>query len=193
MKIDIKRNDTPSTQVEYQVINSETDQILDLSKCNHNKINIYAPVDFDPEYFEEITHLKEQGYDMFNSSDSFYNDICAVYTSENGTDVLLKDRKNDYYNQNLTLCEENCEYKSFDIETSKVNCECETKTEVNSDVSETSFSPNIVFENFYSFEKYTNYKVLKCYDLAFNSEKLKKCRKLYYYYYYNNFYYYNVN
>ena len=174
LKIDIKRNDTPSTQVEYQVINSETDQILDLSKCNHNKINIYAPVDFDPEYFEEITHLKEQGYDMFNSSDSFYNDICAVYTSENGTDVLLKDRKNDYYNQNLTLCEENCEYKSFDIETSKVNCECETKTEVNSDVSETSFSPNIVFENFYSFEKYTNYKVLKCYDLAFNSEKLKK-------------------
>ena len=174
LKIDIKRNDTPSTQVEYQVINSETDEILDLSKCVDSKINIYAPVDFDPEYFDEISHLKGQGYDIFNSSDSFYNDICAVYTSENGTDVLLKDRKNDYYNPNLTLCEERCEYKSFDIETSKVNCECETKTEVNNDVSETSFSPNILIENFYLFQKYTNYKVLKCYYLAFNSEKLKK-------------------
>jgi len=174
LKIDIKRNDTPSTQVEYQVINSETDEILDLSKCIDVKINIYAPVDFDPECFDKISHLKGQGYDIFNSSDSFYNDICAAYTSENGTDVILKDRKNDFYNPNLSLCEDNCEYKSFDVETSKVNCECETKTEVNCDVSETSFSPNILLENFYLFEKYTNYKVLKCYDLAFNSEKLKK-------------------
>ena len=92
--------------------------------------------------------------------------------------MLLKDRKNDYYNPNLTLCEERCEYKSFDIETSKVNCECETKTEVNNDVSETSFSPNILIENFYLFQKYTNYKVLKCYDLAFNSEKLKKMQEV---------------
>jgi len=174
LKIDIKRNDTPSTQVEYQVINSETDEILDLSKCVNVKINIYSPVDLEPEYLDEIIHLKKQGFDIFNSSDSFYNDICSTYTSENGTDVLLKDRKNDFYNPNITLCEESCEYQSFDVDTSKVNCECETKTEVNSDVSETSFNPNILIENFYSFEKYTNYKVLKCYELAFNSEKLKK-------------------
>ena len=31
MKIDLKRNDTPSTQVEYQVINSDNNEILDLS------------------------------------------------------------------------------------------------------------------------------------------------------------------
>ena len=174
LKIDIKRNDTVSTQVEYQVINPENGEILDLSKCNNIKINIYAPVNFNPNFTDLINQIKEQGYDIFDSSDSFYNDICSTYSSVNNTDVILKDRKNYFYNSNLTLCEENCEYKSFDTETSKVNCECETKSEVNTNIYETKFIPNILFKNFFSFENYTNYKVLKCYNLAFNSEKLKK-------------------
>ena len=174
MKIDIKRNDTPSTQVEYQIINPENGEILDLSLCNNIKIDIYAPVNFSQDYLDLIKQLKKQGYDIFNSEDSFYNDICATFNSENETDIIIKDRKNDFYNPNLSLCEENCEYKSFDINSSKVKCECEIKTEIKSDISYTKFSPNIILENFYNFDKYTNYKVLKCYSLVFDLNKLKK-------------------
>ena len=174
MKVDIKRNDTRSTQVEYEVLNPENGDILDLSKCENIKINVYVPVVFDENTYDLIKHLKEQGYDIFNPNDTFYNDICTPYNSVNDTDIIIKDRRNDFYDPNLTLCESTCEYKGFDINTSKVNCECQTKTEINSDIDETSFSPNILFENFYSFDKYTNYKVMKCYNLAFNPEKLKK-------------------
>ena len=37
--------------------------------------------------------LKDLGYNLFDSNDKFYNDICIPYTSPNGTDILLSDRK----------------------------------------------------------------------------------------------------
>ena len=174
LKIDIKRNDTISTQVEYQVLNPQNGEVLNLSICENVTIDLYVPINFDTATHDLVKQLKEQGYDILNSKDSFYNDICTPYTSSNGTDVLIKDRKTDYYNPNLTLCEENCEYKSFDITTSKANCQCKAKTEIKSDTSETGFSPNILLKNFYVLETYTNYKVLKCYNLAFNKEIFKK-------------------
>ena len=174
LKVDIKRNDTPSTQVEYQIINPKNFEILNLTKCNDAKIDIYSPVDLSQEYIKKIKHLKDQGYDIFDSQDSFYNDICSSFNSENSTDVIIKDRKLDFYNPNISLCENSCEYKSFDVNTSRVNCECEIKKEINSDISGIKFSTNSLLENFYSFDKYTNYKVLKCYNLVLDLNKLKK-------------------
>ena len=173
MKIDLKRNDTPSTQVEYQVINPKNGEILELSKCKNIKIDIFAPVNFTQDYFEKINQVKKQGYDIFNPQDYFYNDICSPYNSENGTDVLLKDRKIDFYNPNLSLCEDNCEYKLFNVNSSKVKCECKIKTDIEVDSTKVSFSPKTLLENFYSFDKYTNYKVLKCFNLVFDLNRLK--------------------
>ena len=173
VKLDIKRNDTPSTQVEYEVYNPYNLQKLNLSICDNIKIDIYAPVILDKDYLELIKQLKEQGYDIFNPEDSFYNDICSIYNSQNNTDVIIKDRKNDFYNPNLFLCEDTCEYKSFDINTSKVNCKCTIKQDINSNIYETKFSPNTLLNNFFDFDKYTNYKVLKCYNMVFNFERIK--------------------
>ena len=48
----------------------------------------------------------------------FYQDICTPYKTKNRTDILLSDRKNDYYNSNNTsICQENCEYSSYISET----------------------------------------------------------------------------
>ena len=173
VKLDIKRNDTPSTQVEYEVYNPYNLQKLNLSVCDNINIDIYAPVVFDKDYLELIKHLKEQGYDIFNPEDSFYNDICSTYNSQNNTDVIIKDRKNDFYNPNLFLCEDTCEYKSFDINASKVNCKCNVKQQINSNIYETKFSPNTLLNNFFDFDRYTNYKVLKCYNMVFNLERIK--------------------
>ncbi len=117
--------------------------------------------------------LKEQGYDIFKSSDKFYNDICSKYTSLNGTDVILNDRRNDFYIHNITLCEENCEYEDINIESLKVKCNCDIKTEVISDTTKVKFSPNKVLENFYKIEKYANIKIIVCYNQVFNLDKLK--------------------
>ena len=172
LKVDIRREEISSTQVEYQVFNPINLDRLNLSLCNNIKINIYIPVELDEEKYKLIKLLNEQGYDLFDSSNSFYNDICTPFTSFNNTDVLLRDRKKNFFISNITLCEDNCQYKEFDIKTLKANCKCEVKTEVNS--GKAKFSPNIILENFYKFEKYSNMVIMKCYKLAFNLDKLKK-------------------
>ena len=62
---------------------------LNLSLCNKIEINIYTPVELDQEKYKLVKLLKEQGYDLFDSSNSFYTDICTPFTSFNNTDVLL--------------------------------------------------------------------------------------------------------
>ena len=172
LKVDIRREEIISTQVEYQVFNPINLNRLNLSLCYNSKINIYTPIELDQEKYKLAKLLKEQGYDLFDSSNRFYNDTCTPFTSFNNTDVLLRDRKKHFYISNITFCEDNCQYKEFDIKTLKANCKCEIKTEVNS--GKAKFSPNIIIENFYKFEKYSNLAIMKCYKLAFNLDKLKK-------------------
>ena len=174
IKVDVKRNDTISTQVEYQVFNPYNLEQLNLSYCENEKINVYSPINLEQKIIDLYKNLKDQRYDLFDSNDNFYNDICSQYTSLNNTDVILNDRKNDFYIPNISLCEENCEYKDFNPETLKANCQCNIKKEVFSDINKVKFSPNKIIENFYKVEKYANIKVFICYHLVFNKERLKK-------------------
>ena len=171
--VDIKRNDTISNQIEYQVFNPDNFEKLDLSFCEDVKTDIYATTNLESDDYKLAKYLKEKGYDIFDSSDDFYNDICSTFTSYNNTDVILNDRRKDFYNPNITLCEDNCKYEEFDIETLKVKCKCDIKTSVK-DTSEVKFFPNIIIENFYKLEKYANLKIVICYNQVFNLSKLKK-------------------
>ena len=52
--------------------------------------------------------------EKYNSSSDYYTDICSTTTSESGTDITLNDRKNDFIDNNLTLCEEDCDLEDYD-------------------------------------------------------------------------------
>ena len=52
------------------------------------------------------------------------NDLCTPATTENGTDITIKDRQNEYINNNLSLCEINCNFSEYDNQKEKVTCEC---------------------------------------------------------------------
>ena len=67
--------------------------------------------------------LKEYGYNLLDIEDPFYQDICAYYKSQDGTDVLLADRKNDYYDESFS-CQYNCKYVSYSEKTEYLKCEC---------------------------------------------------------------------
>ena len=45
--------------------------------------------------------------DLSNLEDSFYTDVCFLFTTDVGTDMSLDDRRQEYY-VNYTLCENNC-------------------------------------------------------------------------------------
>ena len=42
---------------------------------------------------------------FLNPKSDYYNDICSSTTSECGTDISLKDRKNEFINNIMSLCE----------------------------------------------------------------------------------------
>ena len=66
---------------------------LNLSICKEDIITISSPVKLNNLTSSLYDSLKDSGYNLFNQNDPFYKDICTSYTTENGTDLILVDRK----------------------------------------------------------------------------------------------------
>ena len=146
---------------------------LNLSICKAESIEIYLSISLSKETQQLHNELKEYGYDLFNIKDSFYNDICSKYKSDRGTDVILTDRKNIYYTKE-TICQKNCQYSEYSIATQYLKCECPISEEKIYTVDMERFSGIASLESFYKVLKYSNYKVVKCYNLIFNKKYFSK-------------------
>ena len=107
----------------------------------------------------------------YNSSDEYYNDICYTYTTENGTDIFLTDRKNEFIINNMSICETKCEYEGYELVSKKAKCECEVKIRIPL-MSEITINKNILM-NKLDIKNSLNIKILKCYKLLFSINGLK--------------------
>ena len=162
-KIDIIRANQITNQLEYMVFDSLSGNKLDLSVCANLNIKVSHPllntsgIDIDLAY-----NLSMNGVDIYNTDDSFFNEFCLNFTSETNRDVVLKDRRNDYY-KNVSFCEINCTYYKVDIQSLRVECVCPVKVEVNDSIKDNTYSSDFSDEVTHS-----NYEVIKCYNLVFN-------------------------
>ena len=158
--------------LQYEVYEPYNKTKLDLSICQNTTIDVYVPVVLSEELHNLYNELKEKGYDLFDENSNFYNDICTPFESPNGTDVSLSDRYNYYFNNNETVCQSNCKFSDYSLESQYLKCECDvSNTEI--DTQEVKkFTPNTLYESFYETLKFSNYKVLKCYNLVFNKNVL---------------------
>ena len=162
VKIDIDRN-TLTDQVEYAVYNSKGVQ-LDMSICKDEKITItYTIKNTSAINSSMAEYYANYGIDIFDAEDPFFNDICYPFTTEDNTDITLADRRKDIY-QNLSLCESKCDYDSIDLENYTVTCTCSVKEELNTKITFDFFE-----NSFLSVFTDSNYEVIKCYNLIFNS------------------------
>ena len=102
---------------------------------------------------------------------NLFIDICTPYKSSNDTDVPLSDRINYYYNNDETQCQAGCLFSTYNIEVQKLKCECSvSSTEMDiGNKNNKKESAKSLFTSFYDVLKYSNYKVLKCFNLAFNA------------------------
>ena len=101
-------------KVEYEIyypFNNSNFTLLDLSICKNLKIGISIPADIP---INEI--------DKHNKSSPLYNDICSQSTSKNGTDMILKDRQNLFVNDNLSVCEEDCDFNKYEKNIKRAFC-----------------------------------------------------------------------
>ena len=161
--------------IKYEVYHPSTYEVLNLSKCENNTIDIYIPLILEKNLEQLYNELLSQGYNPLDLSDKFYVDICTPYTTENGTDMLLDDREEFIYNLlvNKSSCPEECYFAGYNSEKKHIKCECNKNDVeiVNLDLKH--FSGSNIYKSFISTLKSTNYFVLTCYDLAFNFKIFK--------------------
>ena len=160
--------------LQYEVYESYNKTKLDLSICENTTIDVYVPVVLSEELHNLYNVLKEKGYDLFDENSNFYNDICTPFKSPNGTDVSLSDRYNYYFNNNETVCQSNCKFSDYSIESQYLKCECDVSNTKIDTQEVKKFTPNTLYESFYETLKFSNYKVLKCFNLVFNISNLAK-------------------
>ena len=156
--------------IQYEVYNPITFQKLELSYCENTEISMYIPINLPEETINFYKDMMDQGYDPFNINDKFYREICTPYKSENGTDVLLDDREEFIYNSivNEPLCPANCEYSSYFLDEKYVKCDCNVNTSGIDTLDLHHISGKNVYKSFVSTLKFSNYKVMICYNLVFN-------------------------
>ena len=167
LQIDIFLSTSTNIVLKYEVYNPYNLERIDLSICKDMTINTYLPYPLSDEEFELCINLNESGYDLYNPNDSFYTDICSPYTTKNKKDILLSDRRIDYY-KNKSFCEEGCTYIGYDCTYEKVQCECQIKNETYNNIDGIKFHGNFFISTFFSKENFSNMKVIKCFKLVFS-------------------------
>ena len=181
IKMDIKNDDLSKTNVQYELYRYNSTDKLNLKKCENTNIILNIPNNLEPDIIKLYNRLEESGYNLFDYNDSFYNDVCSPYTTSNNTDILLNDRQKDIFikTENISLCQDNCRFNSFNLENSKAKCECNIQKEsIKVNISTINFENN--FDNkkfvisFWNTIKNSNFLVLKCYKLALNMKNFLK-------------------
>ena len=158
-KIDILKVGMKIPRIEYEVFYSlyENKLIkLNLSICEDTKIYIYIPI-----------MINEEDKDKYNISSNYFKDICYKSKSENGTDILINDRKEEYINKDMNACEENCEFTKYDIYIKKAVCSCNTKT-IFRLFSEVSKNKTLLLKGFKDIKNIMNLNIMKCYYILFS-------------------------
>ena len=173
-KTDMHSDNSSAIYVQYEIYNPYTLGLIPLDVCKDVTININIPIFLDEATESLYMSLSNSGYNLFNSNDSFYNDICKTYTTENGTDITLLDRKSIIYEnyKDVYLCQEGCTFISYNETTKKSKCNCNVQKKLTiTDIKNIKFDKEEIVDNLImSSLKNSNFKVIKCYKLVLSKE-----------------------
>ena len=146
----------------YEIFHPVNKSKLDLNYCKKEIINFNIPVS-----------IEEDNLFKYDPNNEYYTDHCFPYTTDNGTDIILNDRHDEYNNNNLTLCENNCIYIGYENKTKNSKCDCEIKTK-QLVISELINKTDVLSYNFENKEETSNFNAMKCYYTLFSKDGLYK-------------------
>ena len=151
-------------KIEYEVyypLNDNNLTKLNLTLCKDTKIEISIKVKINGSL------------DKYNLKSDYYNDICSTTTSESGTDISLKDRKNEFIDNNMSLCEENCDLIEYNPKKEKAKCSCDIKLSIpeNYDIK---FNKKDFLKSFIDIKNIFNIKIIKCHRTVLKIKTLMK-------------------
>ena len=165
LKVDYIMDEYKFPIIGYEVFDPINKTKLDLSHCNNETIDYNIPID-----------INEEDLDKYNTSSDYYNDECSVFTTDDGTDIIILDRKKEFNENNLSLCESGCNYTNYNTSSKKSVCMCEVKSKIYS-ISEVINNKESISQNFNVNDSTTsssNLGLMKCIDTLFSKYGLLK-------------------
>ena len=176
LKIETLNNHSNNVELFYEFFNPlNFSQKLDLNLIPENFINIRIPIYLKKYKIDLISKTKNLGYNIFDLNNSFYNDICSIFTY-NGSDITLSERKNIIDLSDEILCLNECNYLNYDIITMRSICLCKIghdnnitdKTDSNNNVinSDNNHFVDLIKTNT-DISKTSNIIVVKCFSKIF--------------------------
>ena len=155
-KIDIFQEGMRIPKIEYDVyckLYGENLSKLNITICKDDEIYLYMPT-------KNIVNLEQ-----LNKSSDYYNDICSNATSDSGTDIIHKDRQNEYIYK--TVCQDDCDFNHYNETSQKAKCSCKVK-----ESSSSFFYMNIdrkkLINNFKHVYNLANLNLLVCVKKLFS-------------------------
>ena len=142
----------------YEIYHPINNSKLNLSYCKDKIADFNIPV-----------IINEDNLFKYDPNNEYYKDSCLPYTTENGTDILLTDRKDEFINNNMSLCENNCTYDGYNHDTKKALCKCGIKSK-EIVISEIIDDKNLLSYNFDSKNSSSNMIAMKCYYTLFSKD-----------------------
>ena len=161
-------NSNYTTSLEgFKVIAIDTELSINLL-CGGYTVSFDIPISIPNETLAVYKQLNEEyNYDILNLNSSFYTDICELYTTEDNTDMSLSKRIEIFGSHGINPCAENCEYKKFDNNSYKVNCECYIKSGVEDDEEKRNLGQQI-YDKLAEFLDLINFDVMFCFKLVYS-------------------------
>ena len=163
LKIEVNQTGMKIPKIEYEIyapLNDNKLKKLDLSICNSTRVEISIPVFLNDD-------IKK-----YDPRSDYYNDICTKTTSKYGTDICMKDRQNEFVENNMAICEENCYLLDYDTDNKKVKCSCPIKLNLplveNIEIDKKQF-----FKSFTYINTFANIKMMKCIKDVIDLKELK--------------------
>ena len=162
LKIEYNKSDSLIPIIGYELFHPITKKSLNLTYCKNTTINLNIPV-----------ILNEDNLFKYDPNSEYYTDECNSYTTENNTDIILKDRHNEYNKNNMSICENICEFKGYKVDKKKANCSCAIKfTQIS--IESINNDDNIFWYNFKEKEESSNMNTMKCINKLFTKEGISE-------------------
>ena len=160
LKIEYSTDEFKIPIIEY-VIFFKNGTRLNISDCDCMKFVYSIPVDIIKYDINESLIYK------YNPSSEYNNDLCYQYTTENNTDITLYDRRKEFNDNNLSLCESNCTFLNYDYDKHRVQCQCPIKHYFNQFLYEEPSKKDLIFRFHDNHEQSSNLVILKCFKMLF--------------------------
>ena len=143
--------------IEYKVFTLNRTE-LNFSDCNCMKFIYSIPVEIN----ESLVY-------KFNPDSNYNNELCYQFTTENNTDIILYDRRQEFNVDNFSLCESNCKFINYFNK--RAECECPVKSDFNKFLYiEGASKDNLIFRFHDNNLQSTNFGVLKCFKTLFTKD-----------------------